>query len=167
MTVLKKFSRLTIAILLLMLFLLCMMISCSDSEKTTKPSESTGVTDEVESSSNQSLTSNPSTTTITTTASPTTTAITTGDSMENKKLAIIKPTVNMTEVALGIDTTPYFGWTVTSERSNNLQTAYQIKVYSSKASAEQDAADLWDSGKIESADLTSITYQGKSGRKMQ
>ena len=82
--------------------------------------------------------------------------------MENKKIAIIKPTVNMTEVALGIDTTPYFGWTVTSERSNNLQTAYQIKVYSSKANAEQDVADLWDSGKIESADLTSITYQGRA-----
>lgn len=76
-------------------------------------------------------------------------------------LSIVKPTVNMAEVALGIDTTPYFGWTVTSDRENNAQSAYRIKVFSSKEKAEAGSADLWDSGKVESAAMTSVTYGGE------
>ncbi|MBR6768136.1 MAG: family 78 glycoside hydrolase catalytic domain [Clostridia bacterium] len=85
---------------------------------------------------------------------------TTGERMNNT-LLITKPTVNMAEIALGIDTTPFFGWTVTSSRNNNAQSAYQIKVFSSKEKATSGSADVWDSGKVESAASTSVTYGGE------
>ncbi|MBO7740654.1 MAG: hypothetical protein J6S34_03935, partial [Clostridia bacterium] len=117
---------------MLALFVLCVLLASCSCENTV-PTTETGAT---------------TTTVAPTVTTPATTPETTGGSMKNT-LSIVKPTVNMAEVALGIDTTPYFGWTVTSDRENNAQSAYQIKVFSSKEKAEAGSADLWDSGKVE------------------
>jgi len=75
-------------------------------------------------------------------------------------LTISNLTVNMADVALGIDSTPYFGWTVKSSASNNAQEAYRLKVYSSKTDAANGQDAIWDSGKVSSANSTSVTYGG-------
>ena len=58
----------------------------------------------------------------------------------NTPLTLTQITVNMTEMPLGIDKTPYFSWKVSSTLDHNAQTAYRIQVFS------QNEA-LWDSGK--------------------
>lgn len=87
---------------------------------------------------------------------------TTGGNMEPDELTISKMTVNMADVALGIDSNPAFGWTLNGGRDNNAQKAYQIKVFSNKSKAEAGEADMWDSGKVESSNLTSVSYQGET-----
>ena len=72
----------------------------------------------------------------------------------NHTLTITQITVNMTEVPLGIDTSPYFSWKVTSTLANNTQTAYRIQVFSSHQT-------VWDSGITESSACTSVSYTGK------
>ena len=72
----------------------------------------------------------------------------------NIPLTITQITVNMTEMPLGIDKTPYFSWKVSSTLDHNAQTAYRIQVFSQNET-------LWDSGKVESSDSTSVTYGGK------
>ena len=71
----------------------------------------------------------------------------------NQTLAITNIAVNMTATPLGIDSSPYFSWTVTSALDNNCQTAYRIKVYSKNKI-------LWDSDKTQSSASTSVTYGG-------
>ena len=91
-----------------------------------------------------------------------TTSGSTGEDMPNKDLVIYDMTVNMADVALGIDSTPYFGWSISSTKNNNKQSAYQIKVSSTKAKATAGEADVWDSGKVNSSDYTSVTYEGNA-----
>lgn len=87
---------------------------------------------------------------------------TTGGSMNPNTLSISGLNVNMASVALGIDSTPSFGWTVVGGSENDAQSAYQIKVYSDKAKAQAGTADVWDSGKVTSSALTSIVYKGEA-----
>lgn len=56
---------------------------------------------------------------------------------------------------------PFFGWVVNSERGNTLQTAFQILVSSSLDSIQEDKADYWNSGKVESDQSMNISYNGK------
>ncbi len=65
-------------------------------------------------------------------------------------------TVEYAKSPLGIDTqTPRFGWQMTSDEQNVMQTAYQIKVFDAQNQL------LWDSGKVKSAAALGIALQGK------
>jgi alpha-L-rhamnosidase len=63
---------------------------------------------------------------------------------------------------LGIDiVNPRLSWILESDERNQKQMAYQILVASTDALLQQDAGDLWDTGKIESDQSNQIAYQGK------
>jgi alpha-L-rhamnosidase len=62
---------------------------------------------------------------------------------------------------LGIDVrAPRFSWALTDERRGQMQTAYQVQVASSHDALLSKAADLWDSGKVLSAEQVAIAYMG-------
>ena len=66
------------------------------------------------------------------------------------------------ENPLGIDSeNPRLSWILESNNRNQVQSAYQVVVASSKEKLEADEADLWDSGKIESDKTNHIKYDGK------
>lgn len=63
---------------------------------------------------------------------------------------------------LGIDETkPRLRWRIKSNEQNVKQVAYRIQVATSRAALANGTADLWDSGKINSAESSNIVYQGK------
>lgn len=63
---------------------------------------------------------------------------------------------------LGIGTTqPRLSWIIQDERRGAAQTAYRILVASSPELLAQDRGDLWDSGKVLSAEMNQIVYAGK------
>src|SRR5690349_18598004 len=63
---------------------------------------------------------------------------------------------------LGVDSpTPRLFWTVESPERGQKQTAYQILVASSPDRLRQDQGDLWDSGKVASAETIQIPYAGQ------
>ena len=59
------------------------------------------------------------------------------------------------------DPSPQFSWCFTDGRSGDSQTAYQIQVATSTSFLRANAPDLWDSGKVPSAQSLFITYAGK------
>ena len=61
----------------------------------------------------------------------------------------------------GVGKTPQFSWILTSEKKNQLQTAYQIIVSGDEASFRNDKENLWNSGKVESNQSLSVPYAGK------
>jgi alpha-L-rhamnosidase len=62
----------------------------------------------------------------------------------------------------GIDEAqPRLTWRVESAKRGQRQTAYQILVASSAAQLAKNSGDLWDSGKISSADTVNIAYAGR------
>ena len=62
---------------------------------------------------------------------------------------------------LGLDTNqPRFSWQITSDKKDVVQTAYEILVASSLDNLKADKADLWNSGKVASADQLWIAYAG-------
>jgi alpha-L-rhamnosidase len=62
---------------------------------------------------------------------------------------------------LGVDVAaPELSWIVTSDARGQKQTAYRVLVASTREKLEQDQGDLWDSGKVDSADTFGIEYQG-------
>lgn len=63
---------------------------------------------------------------------------------------------------LGIDIrTPRLGWQMVTERAGARQTAYRIFAASSAANLREGAADVWDSGKVESDQSIHVAYAGK------
>jgi alpha-L-rhamnosidase len=54
-----------------------------------------------------------------------------------------------------------FGWIVEDSRRGALQSAYQIRVATSKALLEKKAPDVWDSGRVASASQNGIVFEGK------
>ena len=72
------------------------------------------------------------------------------------------------ENPLGIDAVrPRLGWQLQSETRGQRQSAYEILVATSKTALSLGRGDLWDSGKVASADSTAIEYAGtllKSGQ---
>lgn len=64
---------------------------------------------------------------------------------------------------LGIDTAaPRLSWTMDSDIRAQRQTAYQIVVSKDKAAAEQGEGEIWDTGKVTSAESNNIPYAGKA-----
>lgn len=56
---------------------------------------------------------------------------------------------------------PTLGWIVYSGTNNTKQTSYRVLVSSDRELLARDSADLWDSGKINSAQSINIPYNGK------
>jgi alpha-L-rhamnosidase len=62
---------------------------------------------------------------------------------------------------LGVDASqPLLSWQMQDSRSGARQTAYQILVASSSANLAAGKADIWDSGRVTSAESTGIPYHG-------
>ncbi|GAL70864.1 alfa-L-rhamnosidase [Jejuia pallidilutea] len=64
---------------------------------------------------------------------------------------------------LGIDnTTPRLSWRIIEEKNTRgqKQTAFQILVASSLSNLEDDNADVWNSGKVNSNQSVNVTYKG-------
>lgn len=70
--------------------------------------------------------------------------------------------VNNLKSPLGIDTTPRFSWVNKSTTVGRAQSAYQIIVASQKELAEAHTGDLWDTGKVNSANSFDIPYEGQT-----
>ena len=65
------------------------------------------------------------------------------------------------ENPLGIDAaSPHLSWQSDNTERNWKQTAYQILVASSDESMHAGKADIWDSGKVDSAESVGIAYHG-------
>ena len=63
---------------------------------------------------------------------------------------------------LGLDeTVPRLSWTLSSPQRGARQAAYQILAASSPELLAQDQGDLWDTGKVASAETVGIEYAGK------
>src|SRR5512142_3035877 len=63
---------------------------------------------------------------------------------------------------IGIDEArPRLGWVLTAGRRDEGQTAYQVVVATSEALLAHQQGDLWDSGKVASANSVHIVYDGK------
>jgi alpha-L-rhamnosidase len=63
---------------------------------------------------------------------------------------------------LGIDEEqPRLGWVLRSARRNEVQTAYQVLVASSQGRLARGEGDLWNSGRVTSADSVHVVYEGK------
>lgn len=65
------------------------------------------------------------------------------------------------EATVITSTKPSFGWVVSDRRRGAAQTAYRIVVGSSKAAVTELNADLWDSGKVKSAESVNVPFGGK------
>ncbi len=64
---------------------------------------------------------------------------------------------------LGIhETAPRFSWVINSNRRGEKQTGYQVLVASSPELLLKGKGDLWDSGKVISAESTHVVYGGKA-----
>ncbi|MBN2375164.1 MAG: family 78 glycoside hydrolase catalytic domain [Sedimentisphaerales bacterium] len=59
------------------------------------------------------------------------------------------------------DFAPEFGWVVNSDIKDDIQTAYQILVASSRDKLDKNISDLWDSGKVVSEESSNVEYFGK------
>jgi len=55
---------------------------------------------------------------------------------------------------------PHFTWIVPLTRSNDLQTAYQIQVFSMKPGHHQEMEMYWDSGRVDSSNSIHLPYHG-------
>ena len=62
---------------------------------------------------------------------------------------------------LGVDAAhPRFGWRMASTARGRHQTAYRIKVATSPRHLTHGSADVWDSGRVDSADSVAVRYSG-------
>ena len=69
------------------------------------------------------------------------------------------------ESPLGLDTDrPRFSWKTVSDEQGVVQTAYEIEVATSAGRLESGKADLWRSGRVESARQLWVAYGGKQLR---
>jgi len=65
------------------------------------------------------------------------------------------------ELAAITNKTPDFGWIVNAGIRDDYQTAYQLEVATSSSLLQEDKPDLWNTGKITSAQSINIQYAGK------
>ncbi|RED98332.1 alpha-L-rhamnosidase [Marinoscillum furvescens] len=80
----------------------------------------------------------------------------------NDPISIEKITVNYFENPLGIDDPePSLTWVMSSSGRNKIQTAYQIKVATSKKNLESERSLLWNTGKQNSNQNSNVRYAGK------
>jgi len=69
---------------------------------------------------------------------------------------------------LGLDTPePRLSWILVSERRGERQTAWQILAASTAGKLAHNQGDVWDSGKVLSADSLNLSYAGPSLREEQ
>ncbi len=62
---------------------------------------------------------------------------------------------------LGIDDgKPRFSWQLNDAAQGARQTAYEVQVASSEGLLQQDKADVWDSGRVESSQSLNVAYAG-------
>ena len=66
------------------------------------------------------------------------------------------------ELSVITDSCPSFGWIVNPGVKEDYQTAYQIQVATSPSLLLKDDFDLWNSGKILSAQSINVSYKGKN-----
>ncbi|RYG33625.1 alpha-rhamnosidase [bacterium] len=72
------------------------------------------------------------------------------------------------ENPLGIDApAPKLSWALESSEKDQRQSAYQVLVASTPQALAKDQGDLWDSGKVASAETLHIPYQGQPLRSGQ
>jgi alpha-L-rhamnosidase len=57
---------------------------------------------------------------------------------------------------------PRFSWVLGFDDRGEAQTAYQLLVASRRSSLDRDRGDLWDTGRVASADINQIAYQGNA-----
>ncbi len=77
-------------------------------------------------------------------------------------LKILTATCEYLKNPVGIDADqPRFSWTFTASGRGEKQTAYQLLVARDPALLRKNAADLWDSGRIDSGQSTLVRYAGK------
>ncbi|MFT3870715.1 MAG: family 78 glycoside hydrolase catalytic domain [Nibricoccus sp.] len=78
------------------------------------------------------------------------------------ELRVLSPKCEYTVDPLGVDVAqPRLYWRVESGERGQRQTAYQIIVASSAELLAKDQGDLWDSGRVASAETAHIRYVGK------
>lgn len=83
------------------------------------------------------------------------------NSAGSETVTITAPKVLSLTEPLGIDETPIFSWCIQAPDSYNLaQTAYQVRISSSRQKAEEGIADIWDSTRVNSANTVSVPYTG-------
>ena len=64
---------------------------------------------------------------------------------------------------LGVDqATPRLSWRTETSAPNWSQSAYRVIVSSTEEGLRKDVGDLWDTGRVDSADSINIVYSGKS-----
>ncbi len=69
--------------------------------------------------------------------------------------------MDLMEVPLGIDSAnPAMSWIVNDADQDEVQTAYQILVASTKENIDADKGDIWDSGKVRSSESSNALYSG-------
>ena len=61
----------------------------------------------------------------------------------------------------GITRTAQFSWQITSNKPNVAQTAYRLRVATSKAGLKSDTGLLWDSERTNSDKSVAVPYQGR------
>ncbi|MFJ9630709.1 family 78 glycoside hydrolase catalytic domain [Streptomyces sp. NPDC101175] len=62
---------------------------------------------------------------------------------------------------LGVDAEhPRFGWRTRSAARGRRQTAYRLRVATSPRRLSDDTADVWDTGRVDSADSVAVRYAG-------
>lgn len=69
--------------------------------------------------------------------------------------------LNHPELTAITDATPELSWIVNSTQAGDKQTAYRVLVATSADGLATDTGDLWDSGKVASANSVNVTYAGK------
>ena len=85
-------------------------------------------------------------------------------SSENSKtISVSNLTCNMAETPLAVTSKqPRLSWEIASKGFNTVQTGYQILIASSKENLEDNQADVWDSGKVNSNNSQLVSYSGKA-----
>ncbi|WP_316800581.1 alpha-L-rhamnosidase [Pedobacter frigidisoli] len=79
------------------------------------------------------------------------------------QISLQHTTCEMLENPLGIDVKrPRLAWQIISKERNVTQTAYQILAASSPEQLSQNEGDLWNSGKVNSAESIHVVYDGKA-----
>src|ERR1035437_10282064 len=68
---------------------------------------------------------------------------------------------------IGIDALhPRLSWVLTASQQSEKQTAYEILVASSKEALAENQADIWETGKVISAQSIQILFQGKDRKRV-
>ncbi len=81
--------------------------------------------------------------------------------MNPSELEICNLRCEMLEEPLAIDNTrPHFSWELRSDADGTAPAAYQVIVASLPGKLNEDEADLWNSGRVESDAQVGIVYEG-------